>query len=136
MKTNKRFLLSLIAMALTIAASAQLYINIGAGYGFAANKQLLLFETNADSAGGSNKGVYGSLGSGIVPHLALGYQMNDHAALELGYDYLLGMKYTGKYHENNVPSGSFDSNSELFARSNRVSLNVRFGLGEDPVIWY
>lgn len=136
MKTTKRLLLSVFATLMTIACSAQLYINVGAGYGFAANRELLLFETNADSAGGSEKGVYGSLGSGIMPHLAIGYQANDHVAVELGYDYLLGKKYTGKYHENNTPSGAFDSNSELFARSNRVLLNLRFGIGEDQMIWY
>lgn len=87
----------IVLMASLLFAGANLnaqglYGELSVGYGVGAPSTLLGSDVTATATTYSQKGIYGTLGSGLNITLAPGYMFSKHIGVELGINYFMGNK--------------------------------------------
>lgn len=133
MKTAKPFFILCIALGSAMAAHAQMYINLGGGFGFPANKELITVSDNITQTNETYTGVYSSLGIGGNGSLILGYMLCENGGLEVGYSYFNSMEVSSRYENSSVPGVNQTGSDEFDAVMNRIYLGGRFTCGENRI---
>lgn len=136
MKKLKHILIAIASLTIAHTASAQLYINVGAGYGLAAQRQMVTWETTSTSSSQTDKGIYGSFGAGVMPQLAIGYNLNTNCGIEANLGYLLGSKIKAESNEQPGANWTIMTTEESWARSFRAGLGFRYTFGEGNMMPY
>lgn len=128
----KSYLVVLSAL-FTYSASAQVYIDLSGAYGLGANREMLTSSPTLHFYGETEKGVYGSFGSGGSAELAAGYRFNEHVSGEIGYGYLVGPRMQGDLYMS--LGGGFEDrgSTTAYGRSQRVTFSARYGFGEGMI---
>jgi hypothetical protein len=119
-----RFLL-IVAALLTIEGSSQIYFAPGLGYGLPAVRSTLLLEYDGDSNSGTESGVFGSLGTGLMPQVVVGYNLSEYGGVELGFNYLVGSRITSN--SQSIPSAgySYITEEEMLTQGMRITAGGR-----------
>lgn len=92
---KKVVLLAAVAFSGFAVKAQGFYGELSVGYGFGIPSSYLGQETYTDITGASGsyeKGIYGTLGSGLNITLAPGYMISKHFGVELGINYFMGAK--------------------------------------------
>lgn len=97
----KKQLFTILALVCLISpAFSQFYIRGNVGYNLPANSQQIgsedTYSYNGTAEVDKTKGIYGSFGSGVSAHLAVGGTISGNLGYDVEFGYLLGKKYTGK----------------------------------------
>lgn len=121
--------LAALSLLLSHTAKAQVYVNVGVGYGAPALREMLLVDYHDMQNSTTYKGVYGSLGQGLVPQVAFGYKFNPNLGLELGYGYLLGSKITADINDESSPFVERGT-QQMWARMHQFSIGARVTASE------
>lgn len=87
----KKILFTGAALFMLSTASAQFYVNVTAGYGFALQGEKIGTNTTTGAGGETTaENVYGTIGPGVGIGLAPGWFFNEHIGAELGFSYFMG----------------------------------------------
>lgn len=122
-----------LALLITHTAKAQVYINVGVGYGAPALRELVLIDYNSTQSSDTYTGIYSSLGQGIQPQITFGYKINPSVALEAAYGFLLGSKITADINDASNPNFTEVGTQELQARMQRVIIGARVAYEEGNI---
>lgn len=133
MKLLKITLISVLALTISSSAKAQIYINVGVGYGLPAFRNLVAVEYSSTPSSDTYTGVYSSYGKGLQPELTLGYKLNPHFGLELGYGFLIGSKIVADINDGSTTGFTEAGEQELSARMSRIIVGGRVLFGEGDV---
>ena len=127
-----KFLFTLISVALIHQLTfAQAYVKVGGGYNFSAGAtnfstpQIEMYRINYNTNELFRKEfVFGTLGSGGVTRVALGYNLNKNFGFELDVNYLIGSKKfvsSLSVVDTINPSNSYIENSYAYTRQLRIT---------------
>ena len=133
MRTLKITTIAVFALLLSHSAKAQIYIDLGVGYGAPALRQLVAVEYNSTQNSSTFKGIYSSLGQGIQPQLVVGYKINPNTGIEIGYGFLLGSKISADINDASNPNFTETGTQEMYARMHRLSLGTRVAYTEGNI---
>lgn len=136
MKKLKHILIASAALLIAHSSNAQIYINVGAGYGLAAQRQMVMLETQSTSSSQTDKGIYGSFGAGVLPQLSIGYNINENCGIEANMNYLLGAKISSESNEEIAANWTSMTMQDAWARSFRAGLGFRYSFGEGSMMPY
>ena len=133
MRHLKTTLIAAVTLLFAPVLSAQVYINVGVGYGFPAFPELMDVEYTGTQSSDGYKGIYSSLGQGFQPEITFGYRVNPNTGVELGYGFLMGSKLTTDYNDASDPNAVETGTTEMQARMQRLYLGMRFTRGDENV---
>src|ERR1044072_4971923 len=105
-------------------ADAQVYINLGIGYGAPALRDLVAIDYHSTQSSQTYKGIYSSLGMGFQPDVIIGYKVNPNIGFEVGYGYLIGSRITGEIDDGSSPNVETGT-QEISARMSRIMIATR-----------
>ena len=101
---------TLLALTSSMVLGQSSYFRFSVGYGIpAATEQLAtkgIFTSTQSGFSGTEEGVYGSLGSGVVLNAAYGRMFSKNAGMDINMQYLLGKTYEGGFSSTGTNSSS------------------------------
>lgn len=118
-----------LALLLSHTSTAQVYVNVGVGYGAPALRELLVIDYDETDNSTTYTGIYSSLGSGLQPSIAFGYKFNPNVGLEFGYGYLFGTKVVGDINDASSPNVETGT-QEMWARMHQFMIGARVTASE------
>lgn len=125
--------LAALTLLLSHTAKAQVYINVGVGYGAPALKELVAVEYNSTQSSDTYTGIYSSLGQGIQPQIAIGYKINPNVGVEVGYGFLMGSKITADINDASNPNFTEVGTQVMQARMQRIIIGTRVAYTEGNI---
>jgi hypothetical protein len=119
------FSITLLFLASTLLFAQESYFKFSMGYGLPAGTQMLAekstFTSTYSSSSGTEKGVYGSYGSGLAFNASFGRMFSKNIGLDFNLQYLPGKKYDGSYsytaHNYDGSIASTSSETSTYARA-------------------
>ena len=134
MKKAKYIFATGIALITGTLLSAQMYIQVGGGYGFPANKELIAWSYKADANTETYTGEYGTFGKGMDLSLTFGYNLCDNGGVELSYSFLHPLNsqiLAATYDDRSDSSIAYTGTDEFGLQMHRIMIGGRFVCGED-----
>lgn len=133
MKKFKYVFVTSIALVSGLFLQAQIYINVGGGYGFPANKELVAWSYSADANSETYQGEYGTFGKGMDLGLTFGYNLCDNGGVELGYSFLHPLNneiIVATYDDRSDSNFTITGTDEFGLQMHRIMIGGRFICGE------
>ena len=133
--TPKRtILIFLVTLGANILYAQGSYFRFGFGYGLPASSQLLgenySSNSNTNLYSSKTKGIYGSLGTGLVFNTSYGHLYSKNIGLDLSLQYLAGKKY-----ESNHTNTYIDYSGGTTTSINESSISAR-GIVLSPTLLF
>jgi outer membrane protein W len=105
------------------------HLRIGLGYGLPSGSQMMNSTSSNSSTSSTSKGVYGTLGTGMVLNAAFTHMYSKNIGLDLNLQYLMGKEYKGS-NTSTYGGTTYTSNSSIQAHGVMLSPSVIFSAGE------
>ncbi len=132
----KKLITLTLFMFLTSATFAQFYIRGNVGYNFVAGAQRIgtdEIEQNDNGYSRTEKGVYGSYGSGISIQAAVGGSISGALGYDVAFGYLVGKKYSEMYSYTTNGTLQSSNENEAYSRSFQFAPSLSFTAGTGHV---
>lgn len=134
---RKTVLTFVVTLSVTLLVAQGSYFRFGIGYGLPASSQLLgenqSYYSSPSSYSSNEKGIYGSLGTGLVFSASYGHTYTKNFGLDFSLQYLAGKKYESNHTSTYVDyNGTTTSTHESSIRAQGflVSPSLVFSIAE------